>query len=83
MLPQEYRNSSRRCCINMSVTEILIFFQVLKVEFWPILRETFAYMISIIALVIVLADNKVMWYEAVTLIIIYFMYLMSKYFNLL
>ncbi|KAK7576201.1 hypothetical protein V9T40_012487 [Parthenolecanium corni] len=55
--------------------------KVLKVEFWPILRETFAYMISIIALVIVLADNKVMWYEAVTLIIIYFMYLMILYFN--
>lgn len=35
-------------------------------------------MISIIALVIVLADKKVEWYEAATLILIYLTYLIGK-----
>ncbi|XKL60419.1 hypothetical protein PGB90_007476 [Kerria lacca] len=55
--------------------------RVLKVDCWPIIREITAYLLAMIALVTVLADEIVEWYEACCLIAIYFIYLIVLKFN--
>ncbi len=51
-------------------------------DFWPITRETLAYLTSVIALVVILNDNKVEWFEAATLISLYILYLIGKYYRI-
>lgn len=50
---------------------------MLKVDYWPITRDTFAFLIALLALVVTLADKKIQWYEAAILITIYLLYLIG------
>ncbi|XP_066282082.1 sodium/potassium/calcium exchanger 5-like isoform X3 [Branchiostoma lanceolatum] len=48
---------------------------------WPLLRDCSVYLISVAALVIVMYDEQVHWYEACILVCLYFLYVLLMYFN--
>ncbi|XP_017119472.1 sodium/potassium/calcium exchanger 4 [Drosophila elegans] len=49
--------------------------QPVKVGWWPVTRDTIWYLVAIASLTVVLLDSQVMWYEALTLFLLYFVYL--------
>jgi len=54
---------------------------VLPLSRWPLLRDSFCYLMSIAALVFVTYDEKVYWYEALALVCMYLLYVAMMYFN--
>lgn len=54
---------------------------MIYLDWWPISRDCLVYAVSVISLIVVLADGKVMWYEAMILVLIYILYLAGKQFN--
>ncbi|XP_019627402.1 PREDICTED: sodium/potassium/calcium exchanger 3-like isoform X1 [Branchiostoma belcheri] len=48
---------------------------------WPLLRDCSIYLISVAALVIVMYDEQVHWYEACVLVCLYCLYVVLMYFN--
>lgn len=55
--------------------------KLIKLEWWPLTRDCSVYGISVFTLIIILMDNRVMWYEAVILLIMYFSYLFAMWNN--
>lgn len=54
---------------------------VLTLNWWPLSRDCIFYMLSVGALVAVTYDKKVYWYEAMSLVIMYVLYIVIMYFN--
>uniref|UniRef100_A0A5K3EI25 Na_Ca_ex domain-containing protein n=3 Tax=Mesocestoides corti TaxID=53468 RepID=A0A5K3EI25_MESCO len=55
--------------------------EVIYLNWWPLVRDTTFYLISIIILALVIADENVYWYEAVVLLTFYALYILLMYFN--
>ncbi|KAH8289137.1 hypothetical protein KR054_000875, partial [Drosophila jambulina] len=45
-----------------------------KMNWWPVTRDTFWYVVAIVALTIIMWDSYVFWYEAFVLLILYCIY---------
>lgn len=54
---------------------------VLQLSWWPLLRDSLCYLLSIIALIVITYDKKVYWYEALVLVLMYLLYVCIMYFN--
>ncbi|XP_028407139.1 sodium/potassium/calcium exchanger 3-like isoform X2 [Dendronephthya gigantea] len=54
---------------------------VLKLSWWPIVRDLMSYLLALIILVLVIMDGVVKWYEAITMMCSYSLYLILMYFN--
>ncbi|XP_033109690.1 sodium/potassium/calcium exchanger 3-like isoform X2 [Anneissia japonica] len=54
---------------------------VIRLLFWPMFRDSLCYIISIVALVIVISDETIQWYESLILLILYVGYILLMYFN--
>lgn len=54
---------------------------VLRLSRWPLLRDSFCYLISIAALIAITEDRKVYWYEGLVLVCMYLIYVIIMYFN--
>lgn len=54
---------------------------VLTLNWWPLSRDCLYYLLSVAALVSVTYDQKVYWYEAMCLVIMYLIYIIIMYFN--
>jgi sodium/potassium/calcium exchanger 4 len=54
---------------------------IIYLTWWPMVRDCFFYTISVVALIIIIQDEVVHWYEATILIVIYFVYILVMYFN--
>lgn len=54
---------------------------VVYLKWWPLLRDCLFYTLSIIALVLVIMDEEVHWYEALAFLIMYALYIVLMYFN--
>ncbi|XP_050396242.1 sodium/potassium/calcium exchanger 5 isoform X3 [Patella vulgata] len=54
---------------------------VVYLHWWPMVRDCIAYTVSIAALVIVIYDGQVTWYEAMSLVVLYVLYIVFMYFN--
>lgn len=54
---------------------------VLRLNKWPIFRDLFFYIISVILLFVFFVDDSISWYEALILVVVYGMYLMVLIFN--
>lgn len=54
---------------------------ILKLSWWPLMRDCVYYLLSIAALVVITYDKEVHWYEALVLVIMYIFYVMIMYFN--
>lgn len=50
----------------------------LKLDWWPITRDCLIYLIAVLTLVGILRDGQVWWYEALGLVVAYFVYMLSK-----
>jgi len=58
----------------------LITGQVIDLNWWSVSRDSFMYGFSVIALIIILQDGRVMWYEAACLVSAYLIYILGMYF---
>ncbi|XP_076548957.1 sodium/potassium/calcium exchanger 5 isoform X2 [Osmia lignaria lignaria] len=50
--------------------------QILNLEWWPVTRDTIAYTITVLLLILTLRDGRVYWYEAVILVLFYILYIL-------
>ncbi|XP_055018437.1 sodium/potassium/calcium exchanger 3-like [Boleophthalmus pectinirostris] len=50
--------------------------QTIRLSCWPLLRDSTYYTLSISALIVFIYDEKVVWWEALTLILMYFVYIL-------
>ncbi|CAK9805480.1 Sodium/potassium/calcium exchanger 5 [Anthophora quadrimaculata] len=55
--------------------------QVLNLEWWPVTRDTVAYTITVLLLILTLRDGRVEWYEALILVLTYVLYILAMCFN--
>ena len=53
-------------------------FQVVQLSWWPVTRDSMMYGVAVIALITVLFDDKVMWYEAAVLVSAYILYIAGR-----
>nr|XP_023014270.1 sodium/potassium/calcium exchanger 4-like [Leptinotarsa decemlineata] len=54
---------------------------VLEVDWWPISRDSLMYGISVISLIAVLQDGRIYFHEALTLVLLYSLYIFLMCFN--
>ncbi|XP_033762609.1 sodium/potassium/calcium exchanger 5-like [Pecten maximus] len=54
---------------------------VVELTWWPMFRDCLFYLFSVIALVVVIQDNSVEWYEGMILFLMYLLYILVMYFN--
>ncbi|OWF47714.1 sodium/potassium/calcium exchanger 3-like isoform X2 [Mizuhopecten yessoensis] len=54
---------------------------VVELTWWPMFRDCLFYLFSVIALVVVIHDNRVHWYEGLILFLMYLVYILVMYFN--
>ncbi|XP_031839116.1 sodium/potassium/calcium exchanger 4 [Nomia melanderi] len=55
--------------------------QVLKLDWWPVTRDSLAYAITVLLLVLTLRDGRIEWYEALILVLLYVLYILAMCFN--
>ncbi|XP_037543628.1 sodium/potassium/calcium exchanger 3 [Nematolebias whitei] len=55
--------------------------QNIRLSCWPLLRDSVYYTLSISALIVFIYDEKVVWWEALTLILMYFVYILIMKLN--
>ncbi|KAM9808810.1 sodium/potassium/calcium exchanger 3 isoform 1-T1 [Syngnathus typhle] len=55
--------------------------QTIHLTCWPLLRDSTYYTLSISALIVFIYDEKVVWWEALTLILMYFVYILIMKLN--
>ncbi|XP_046421271.1 sodium/potassium/calcium exchanger 4-like isoform X1 [Neodiprion fabricii] len=55
--------------------------QVLKLDWWPISRDSLAYAVTVVLLILTLRDGRIEWYEALILVIFYLVYICAMIFN--
>ncbi|XP_075902249.1 sodium/potassium/calcium exchanger 3-like [Nelusetta ayraudi] len=55
--------------------------QAIRLSCWPLLRDSTYYTLSISALIVFIYDEKVVWWEALTLILMYFVYILIMKMN--
>lgn len=51
---------------------------MVQLSWWPVTRDSMMYGVAVIALITVLIDGKVMWYEAAILVSAYVLYIAGK-----
>ncbi|RUS69259.1 hypothetical protein EGW08_022979 [Elysia chlorotica] len=54
---------------------------VVELTWYPLVRDTLYYLISVLTLVLIIKDQQVMWYEATIMVILYMLYIVLMYFN--
>ena len=52
-----------------------------RVSQWPLLRDSFVYILGTISLAITIRDRRVYWYEACLFVLVYMLYIVIIYFN--
>lgn len=55
--------------------------QVIYLSWWPIFRDCGYYCLSVVALILVIYNGIVDWYEAVIFVVLYALYIVIMYFN--
>lgn len=54
---------------------------IVRLSWYPLLRDSFVYTLGTIALVVTIRDRQVYWYEAIVFVIVYLLYIVIMYFN--
>ncbi|XP_067104360.1 sodium/potassium/calcium exchanger 3 [Osmerus mordax] len=55
--------------------------QPISLSWWPLFRDSVFYILSILLLILVIYDEKVVWWEAIVLILMYGVYILIMRFN--
>ncbi|CAF1003843.1 unnamed protein product, partial [Brachionus calyciflorus] len=50
---------------------------IICLSWYPVVRDSFFYLLSIFAIIIIIFDDKVYWYEALVLLILYGLYILT------
>ncbi|XP_022308773.1 sodium/potassium/calcium exchanger 5-like isoform X1 [Crassostrea virginica] len=54
---------------------------IVRLTWYPVLRDSLFYLLSVAALIITIYDNEVQWYEGLVLVTMYIVYIVLMYFN--
>ncbi|KAK6166194.1 hypothetical protein SNE40_022950 [Patella caerulea] len=54
---------------------------VVQLTWWPFFRDLVFYLFSVLALILVIYDGEVDWYEALIMVMMYIVYIIVMYFN--
>lgn len=54
---------------------------IVRLTWYPVLRDSLYYLLSVAALIITIYDNEVQWYEGLVLVCMYVIYIILMYFN--
>ncbi|KAJ8314335.1 hypothetical protein KUTeg_008896 [Tegillarca granosa] len=54
---------------------------VVTLTWWPLVRDCLYYTLSVLAMILVINDGEVYWYEALILFLMYVIYIIIMYFN--
>uniref|UniRef100_A0A1B0GPB7 Sodium/calcium exchanger membrane region domain-containing protein n=1 Tax=Phlebotomus papatasi TaxID=29031 RepID=A0A1B0GPB7_PHLPP len=54
---------------------------VVPLDWWPLTRDCLAYGITVAILICIIHDERVEWYEALTLVLLYIVYIAVMYFD--
>lgn len=54
------------------------FLKIVYLDWWPVTRDSLMYAVSVIALIVTIRDGRIMWYEALILILMYFIYIAGR-----
>ncbi|KAK7082713.1 hypothetical protein SK128_017167 [Halocaridina rubra] len=54
---------------------------VISLNWWPLIRDSAYYCISICALLITICNEEVTWYESIFLLLLYVLYIVMMYYN--
>nr|XP_034309569.1 sodium/potassium/calcium exchanger 3 isoform X2 [Crassostrea gigas] len=54
---------------------------IVRLTWYPVLRDSLYYLLSVAALIITIYDNEVQWYESLVLFLMYILYIVVMYFN--
>ncbi|XP_054713844.1 sodium/potassium/calcium exchanger 4-like [Uloborus diversus] len=63
------------------VVGILLWKEVLDIDWFPIARDCVVYALTVLTLFLIISDNIVHWWESLTLLIIFFLYIFLMHFN--
>ncbi|XP_055845379.1 sodium/potassium/calcium exchanger 4-like [Episyrphus balteatus] len=55
--------------------------QMITLDWWPVTRDSMMYCVAVLGLICTLYDGIVMWYEALFLVLAYFLYITALYWN--
>lgn len=55
--------------------------KVVPLDWWPLTRDCLAYGITVSLLICIIHDERVEWYEALTLVLLYIVYILIMYFD--
>ncbi|KAF5296276.1 hypothetical protein FQR65_LT10271 [Abscondita terminalis] len=55
--------------------------QVVPLDWWPLTRDCLAYGITVSILICIIHDERVEWYEALSLVLLYIVYILIMYFD--
>jgi Ca2+/Na+ antiporter len=58
-----------------------VIFQIIKLEWWPLTRDCSLYIVTVGVLTAVTFDEKIEWYEALILILMYITYFLIMWGN--
>lgn len=51
---------------------------MVPLEWWSVTRDCVCYLFTVVLLLIVLRDERIYWYEALILVLVYFVYILGK-----
>ncbi|RUS84093.1 hypothetical protein EGW08_008132 [Elysia chlorotica] len=52
-----------------------------QLSWWPLIRDCLAYLVSIVALIVVIMDEVIRWYESILFLALYVLYIVFMFFN--
>lgn len=55
--------------------------KVVPLDWWPLTRDCIAYGITVAILIAIIHDERVEWYEALSLVLLYTVYILIMYFD--
>lgn len=55
--------------------------QVVPLDWWPLTRDCLAYGITVTILIFIIHDERVEWYEALVLVLLYLVYIAIMYYD--
>ena len=55
--------------------------KVIPLDWWPVTRDCIAYGFTVAVLICVIHDERIEWYEALTLVALYVLYIAVMYFD--
>lgn len=64
--------------MNTFYKDIFILPQVVPLEWWSVTRDCLCYSVAVILLITVLRDERIYWYEALILVLVYVIYIIGK-----